>query len=172
MGVHIPFAPVLDVNNNPENPIINIRSFGEDPKEVADLGVAFVRGLQDYGAVATGKHFPGHGDTETDSHVELPVIRVGRERLDTVELVPFRAAIDAGVKGIMTGHIALPELGGETIPSTLSGEVLTGLLRSEMGFDGVIFTDAMDIVRDIHKKAGDPIDPFFAASHTSWTRPT
>ena len=146
MGVHVPFAPVLDVNNNPENPIINIRSFGEDPDAVADLGVALVRGLQDHGAVATGKHFPGHGDTETDSHLDLPIIRVGRGRLDAVELVPFRAAIAAGVQGIMTAHIAVPELSGETIPATLSEPVLTGLLRNEMGFDGIVFTDAMDMV--------------------------
>jgi len=145
MGVHVPFAPVLDVNNNPENPIINIRSFGEDPEAVADMGVAFVRGLQDYGAVATGKHFPGHGDTETDSHLAMPIIRVGRERLDAVELLPFRAAIDAGIKGIMTAHIAVPELSGETIPATLSPQVLTELLRSDLGFDGIIFTDAMDM---------------------------
>ena len=146
MGVHVPFAPVLDVNNNPENPIINIRSFGEDPDAVAELGVALVRGIQDFGAVATGKHFPGHGDTETDSHLELPVIRVGRERLDAVELVPFRAAIGAGMKGIMTAHIAVPEISGETIPATLSEPVLTGLLRNDLGFDGIVFTDAMDMV--------------------------
>jgi beta-glucosidase-like glycosyl hydrolase len=145
MGVHVPFAPVLDVNNNPDNPIINIRSFGEDPKAVADLGVALLRGLQDYGAVATGKHFPGHGDTGTDSHLELPIIQVGRERLDAVELVPFRAAIDAGIQGIMTAHIAVPEISGEVIPATVSHQVLTGLLRSELGFDGIIFTDAMDM---------------------------
>ena len=145
MGVHVPFAPVLDVNNNPDNPIINIRSFGEDPNAVAELGVALVQGLQDYGAVATGKHFPGHGDTEINSHTDLPVIRVGRARLDAVELVPFRAAIDAGIKGIMTAHIAFPELSGETIPATLSSEVLTGLLRTDLGFDGIIFSDAMDM---------------------------
>ena len=145
MGVHVPFAPVLDVNNNPDNPIINIRSFGEDPKAVADLGVAFVRGLQDYGAVATGKHFPGHGDTGTDSHLDLPVINVGRERLDAIELVPFRAAIAAGMQGIMTAHIAVPEISGETIPATVSKQVLTGLLRSDLGFDGIVFTDAMDM---------------------------
>ena len=145
MGVHVPFAPVLDVNNNPDNPIINIRSFGEDPKAVAELGVAFVRGLQDYGAVATGKHFPGHGDTGTDSHLDLPVINVGRERLDAIELVPFRAAIAAGMQGIMTAHIALPEISGETIPATVSKQVLTGLLRSDLGFDGIVFTDAMDM---------------------------
>ena len=146
MGVHVPFAPVLDVNNNPENPIINIRSFGEDPDAVAGLGVALVRGIQDFGAVATGKHFPGHGDTETDSHLELPIIRVGRERLDAIELVPFRAAIGAGMQGIMTAHIAVPEISGETIPATLSEPVLTGLLRNDLGFDGIIFTDAMDMV--------------------------
>ena len=146
MGVHVPFAPVLDVNNNPENPIINIRSFGEDPDAVANLGASLVRGLQDYDAVSTGKHFPGHGDTETDSHLALPIIRVGRDRLDAVELVPFRAAIAAGMKGIMTAHIAVPEISGETIPATLSPEVLTGLLRDDLGFDGIVFTDAMDMV--------------------------
>ena len=145
MGVHVPFAPVLDVNNNPDNPIINIRSFGEDPNAVADLGVAFVRGLQDFGAVATGKHFPGHGDTGTDSHLDLPIIQVGRERLDAIELVPFRAAIAAGMQGIMTAHIAVPEISGETIPATVSKPVLTGLLRSDLGFDGIVFTDAMDM---------------------------
>jgi beta-N-acetylhexosaminidase len=146
MGVHVPFAPVLDVNNNPENPIINIRSFGEDPDAVANLGASLVRGLQDYDAVSTGKHFPGHGDTDTDSHLALPIIRVGRDRLDAVELVPFRAAIAAGMKGIMTAHIAVPEISGETIPATLSPEVLTGLLRDDLGFDGIVFTDAMDMV--------------------------
>ena len=146
MGVHVPFAPVLDVNNNPDNPIINIRSFGEDPDEVADLGVAFVRGLQDYGAVATGKHFPGHGDTGTDSHLDLPIIQIGRERLDAIELVPFRAAIAAGIQGIMTAHIAVPEISGETIPATVSDRVITGLLRDDLGFDGIVFTDAMDMV--------------------------
>ncbi len=145
MGVHVPFAPVLDVNNNPDNPIINIRSFGEDPEAVATLGVALVRGLQDNGAVATGKHFPGHGDTGTDSHLALPIINVERSRLDAIELVPFRAAIDAGIKGIMTAHIAVPEISGETIPSTLSSRVLTDLLRTDLGFDGIVFTDAMDM---------------------------
>ena len=145
MGVHVPFAPVLDVNNNPDNPIINIRSFGEDPDAVADLGVALVRGLQDYGAVATGKHFPGHGDTGTDSHLDMPIIQVGRERLDAIELVPFKAAINAGMQGIMTAHIAVPEISGETIPATVSHKVLTGLLRADLGFDGIVFTDAMDM---------------------------
>jgi beta-N-acetylhexosaminidase len=146
LGVHVPFAPVLDVNNNPVNPIINVRSFGEDPAEVARLGTAFVKGVQDGGALATGKHFPGHGDTETDSHLDLPVITVSRERLDSVELPPFRAAIDGGIAGIMTAHIAVPALTGASgVPSTLSRAVLTSLLREEMGFQGLVFTDAMDM---------------------------
>ena len=145
MGVHLPFAPVLDVNNNPENPIINIRSFGEDADAVAAMGVSFVRGLQEHGVVATGKHFPGHGDTEVDSHLALPIIRVDRARLDSVELVPFRAAIDAGMRGMMSAHIAVPGLGGGFLPSTLSSHVLTDLLRTDLGFDGIIFTDAMDM---------------------------
>ncbi len=146
VGIHVPFAPVLDVNNNPQNPIINVRSFGEDPSAVAELGVRFVEGLQDHGVVATGKHFPGHGDTEIDSHLDLPVIRVARERLDEVELRPFREAVAAGMGGLMTAHIAVPALtGAPTAPATLSGEVLTGLLRQEMGFTGIVFTDAMDM---------------------------
>ena len=142
VGIHVPFAPVLDVNNNAENPVINTRSFGEDPALVATLGACLVLGIQDHGAVAAGKHFPGHGDTDTDSHLALPVIRVDRERLDAVELVPFRAAIAAG----MTAHIAMPSL-AETpdLPATLSQNVLTGLLRDDLGFDGLLFTDAMNM---------------------------
>jgi len=145
MGVHIPFAPVLDVNNNADNPIINIRSFGEDPEMVGEMGASFVRGLQEHGALAAGKHFPGHGDTEIDSHLALPIIRVERERLDSVELAPFRSAIRAGMGGIMTGHIAMPSVSGDRVPATLSRAVLTDLLRGELGFSGVIFTDAMDM---------------------------
>lgn len=146
VGVHVPFAPVLDVNNNPDNPIINVRSFGEDPEAVARLGAAFVRGVQEAGGIATGKHFPGHGDTKTDSHLDLPVINVSRERMDSVELPPFQAAIDEGVGGIMTAHLSIPALTGSNgLPSTLSRKVLTELLREEMGFDGLIFTDAMDM---------------------------
>lgn len=146
LGVHVPFAPVLDVNNNPENPIINIRSFGERPEEVARLGAAFVRGVQGAGAIATGKHFPGHGDTDTDSHLDLPLIDVSKERLDSVELPPYRAVIREGIGGIMTAHLSIPSLtGDERLPSTLSPRVLTDLLRGEMGFGGLIFTDAMDM---------------------------
>ena len=146
VGVHLPFAPVLDVNNNPDNPVIATRSLGEDPALVARLGAAFVRGLQEHGAVATGKHFPGHGDTEVDSHVDLPVIRVDRERLDRVELVPFREAIAAGMGAVMSAHVSIPSLTGSiSTPGTLSPAVLSDLLRGEMGFDGLIVTDAMDM---------------------------
>ena len=146
VGIQVPFAPVLDVNNNPDNPIINVRSFGEDPEEVGEMGAAFVRGVQDHGAVATGKHFPGHGDTETDSHLALPVINASRARLDSVELRPFRDAVAAGIGGIMTAHITVPALnGGTRDPATLSYAVLTGLLRDRMGFQGIVFTDAMDM---------------------------
>ncbi len=146
VGVHVPFAPVLDVNNNPDNPIINVRSFGEDPDRVAELGIAFIRGVQENGAIATGKHFPGHGDTNVDSHVGLPVITHDRARMDSVELRPFQRAIDSGMGAIMTAHISVPSLnGGVREPSTLSPEVLTNLLREDMGFDGIIFTDAMDM---------------------------
>ena len=146
VGIHVPFAPVLDVNNNPANPIINVRSFGEDPARVAALGAAFVRGVQEHGALATGKHFPGHGDTGQDSHLELPTISVSRERMDSVELRPFREAIAAGMGGIMTAHITIPSInGGNSDAATLSPRVLTGLLREEMGFRGIVFTDAMDM---------------------------
>lgn len=145
IGVHVAFAPVLDVNNNPENPVINVRSLGEDPKRVADLGAAFVRGVQDHGAVATAKHFPGHGDTSIDSHLALPVIRVTRERMDSVELPPFQRAIDAGAGGVMTAHVAVPEITGARTPATLERSVLTDILRTQMGFGGLVFTDAMDM---------------------------
>jgi len=146
IGVHMPFAPVLDVNNNPDNPIINTRSFGEDPEQVAMLGALFAQGIQDAGAVATGKHFPGHGDTSTDSHITLPVIRVDRARLDAVELLPFREAIAGGIGAIMSAHLSVPSLtSDEQTPSTLSKRVLTDLLRTELGFEGIIVTDAMDM---------------------------
>jgi len=145
IGVHVPFAPVLDVNNNPENPVINVRSFGEDPERVSALGAAFVRGMQDHGAIATAKHFPGHGDTEVDSHIALPVIRVSRERMDTVELLPFRRAVDVGLGAVMTAHITVPEITGARTPATLAPAVLTELLREEMGFAGLVVTDAMDM---------------------------
>src|SRR5690606_187330 len=110
VGVHMVYAPVVDVNNNPANPIINTRSYGEDPASVSRLAAAHVRGLQQHGTLATAKHFPGHGDTGVDSHIELPVITVDRARVDSVELPPFRAAIAAGVAAVMSAHIAFPAL--------------------------------------------------------------
>ena len=145
IGVHVPFAPVLDVNNNPENPVINVRAIGEDPEQVAVLGAAFVKGIQDHGAIATAKHFPGHGDTGIDSHISLPVIRVSKERMDSVELLPFRRAVDAGLGAVMTAHITVPEITGASIPATLAPAVLSDLLRDEMQFRGLVFTDAMDM---------------------------
>jgi len=145
LGIHIAYAPVLDVNNNPENPVINTRSYGEDPGLAARMGVAFIHGLQDHGMIATGKHFPGHGDTGVNSHLALPVVTVSRTRLDTVELVPFRAAVNAGVGAIMSFHGAMPALDSSNVPGTLSSKVLTGLLRGEMGFKGIIISDAMDM---------------------------
>jgi len=145
-GVHWIYAPVADVNNNPGNPIINTRSFGEDPAKVAEYVAEFVRGAQENGGLATAKHFPGHGDTSADSHIDLPVIKADRDRLDHMEFVPFRAAIDAGVGSIMTGHLNVPALEPDpNTPGTLSHNILTGVLRRELGFQGLVVTDAMDM---------------------------
>lgn len=145
VGVHMVYAPVVDVNNNPENPIINTRSYGEDPALVSRLAAAHIRGLQEHGLLATAKHFPGHGDTGVDSHIDLPVITVDKERADAVELVPYRAAIEAGVAAVMSAHIAFPALTGDSVPATLSPRLLTGLLREELGFRGLVVTDALDM---------------------------
>lgn len=146
LGINMNAAPVLDVNNNPHNPVIGTRSFGEDPHAVAKLGTAFMRGLQAAGLLAIGKHFPGHGDTDVDSHLALPTIAHARERLNEVELVPFRAAIDAGIDAVMSAHITFPTVDPTPgLPSTLSPRVLTGLLRGELGFGGLIVTDALEM---------------------------
>ena len=143
VGIQVVFGPVADVNNNPANPVINTRSFGESPAAVARLTSAWVRGIQDGGAMATAKHFPGHGDTDTDSHLALPVVKSDRARLDSVELVPFRAAIGAGVSAFMTAHIALPAVEGDNVPATLAPRVVTGLLRDTLHFHGLTYTDAL-----------------------------
>ncbi|MCY4602220.1 MAG: glycoside hydrolase family 3 protein [Acidobacteria bacterium] len=144
MGVHVNFAPVVDVNNNPRNPVINIRSFGEDPARVGELASAYVEGLRAGGMLATIKHFPGHGDTDVDSHIGLPIINHPRERLDRIELVPFRAGIAAGADAVMTAHIELPALDpAPAAPATFSRPIVEGLLRDELGFDGLVFTDSM-----------------------------
>ncbi len=144
IGVHVNFAPVVDVNNNPRNPVINTRSFGENPELVGRLASAFIRGMQAAGVIATLKHFPGHGDTDVDSHLGLPVIKHPRERLDKIELPPFRAGIAAGAEAIMTGHIEMPALDPTpSTPTTLSAPIVGGLLRKELGFGGLIYTDSM-----------------------------
>jgi beta-N-acetylhexosaminidase len=146
LGISVDFYPVVDVQNNPGNPIINIRSFGEDPQRVAQLSTAYLKGVQDAGMIATAKHFPGHGDVATDSHLEMPVLNVDRARLEKVELVPFKAAIQAGVGAVMSAHMYVPAIEPEKgLPSTLSPHVLTGLLRDELKFSGLIITDAMDM---------------------------
>ena len=146
VGVQWIYAPVCDVNNNPGNPIINTRSFGEDPARVAEFASEFIRGVEENGALATAKHFPGHGDTATDSHIDLPTIKADRERLEHLELVPFRAAIAAGVGSIMTGHLNVPAFEPDpNTPATLSSNILTDLLRKQLGFQGLVITDAMDM---------------------------
>ena len=167
IGIRHVYAPVLDVNNNAANPVINVRSFGEDPEDVANFGVAFAQGIQSQQVIATAKHFPGHGDTNVDSHRGLPIIELPKSRLDSLELFPFKKAVDAGIGSIMIAHIALPQIDDEeikplrnftiteaeagaelvnqkaTIPATLSAKVQTGILRNEMGFKGLIVSDAM-----------------------------
>ena len=170
LGIHAVFAPVADVNNDPDNPVINVRSFGEDPEAVGRFVAATVKGLQSGGVLATLKHFPGHGDTAVDSHRSLPVLPFDRARLDAVELVPFRAGLEAGARSVMTAHLAVPALdptpapvleravrphdsAGEvqevekegTLPATLSHAMTTRLLREELGFDGLVFTDSMEM---------------------------
>ena len=144
IGILVNFAPVVDVNNNPANPVINTRSFGEDPRRVAALSEAFVKGSQDAGVVATIKHFPGHGDTDVDSHASLPMVSATMARLDSVELVPFAAGISGGAAMVMTAHIALPAVQGDsTTPATLAPRIITGLLRDSLHFTGLAITDAM-----------------------------
>jgi beta-N-acetylhexosaminidase len=146
LGVYVDFYPVVDVNNNPRNPIINIRSFGEDVNLVGEMATAYMRGIQSAGVLATAKHFPGHGDTEVDTHLGLARIDHPRSRLDQVELKPFKTLIDAGVDAVMSTHIILPALDpAPGIPATLSRPILTNLLRGEMKFSGLVFTDSMSM---------------------------
>ena len=169
IGIQHVYAPVLDVNNNAENPVINVRSFGEDPADVARFGSAFAQGIQSQRVIATAKHFPGHGDTAVDSHRGLPIIELPRERLYSLELAPFRKAVDDGIGAVMIAHIALPQIDPEeirplknfiqgdaehgaeivnqkaTIPATLSAKVQTDILRKDLGFKGLIVSDAMSM---------------------------
>lgn len=143
-GFNLNFAPTVDVNSNPDNPIIGVRSFGEDVGVVSQFATAYLTGLESAGVAGVAKHFPGHGDTSEDSHLTLPSVTGNRARLDSVELPPFRAVIDANVPGIMTAHVVFPAVDPE-VPATLSGPTLTGLLRNELGFNGLVVTDFMDM---------------------------
>ncbi|HTB94439.1 MAG TPA: glycoside hydrolase family 3 N-terminal domain-containing protein, partial [Candidatus Sulfotelmatobacter sp.] len=145
-GIQWIYAPDADVNSNAGNPIINTRSFGENPEKVSEYVAEFIRGVQENGGLATAKHFPGHGDTTADSHIDLPVVTADRARLEKLEFVPFRAAIAAGVGSIMTGHLNVPALEPDpNTPATLSSRVLTDVLRKQLGFQGLVVTDAMDM---------------------------
>ncbi len=146
IGMHINFAPVADVNNNANNPVINYRSFGEDKVKVAQKAYAYMKGMQDYGLITSAKHFPGHGDTDVDSHYGLPIIKHSRERLEDIELYPFKELISKGLNGVMVAHINIPALDSTpNLPTTLSRPVITNLLRNDLGFNGLIFTDAMNM---------------------------
>ncbi len=146
VGINIDFAPDLDVNNNPVNPVIGIRSYSSDPARVVEYGLAFAKGLQENGVLAFGKHFPGHGDTGIDSHIDLPLVPHDRARLDLVELVPFKAAIEAEFAGIMSAHVTFPAIDATPgLAATFSRPVMTGLLREELGFKGLIATDSLEM---------------------------
>ncbi|TMM53808.1 beta-N-acetylglucosaminidase [Maribacter algarum] len=146
LGVHINFAPDVDININPRNPIIGSRSFGEDRENVTEKGVAFVKGMESAGVLSSGKHFPGHGDTATDSHKALPIIDFPKSRLDSIELYPYKKLIDAGVSSIMVAHLEVPALElKKGLPSSLSEQIISGILKEQMGFEGLIFTDALNM---------------------------
>ncbi|MFB9721853.1 glycoside hydrolase family 3 protein [Planobispora longispora] len=154
LGVNLDFAPVADVNINPRNPVIGPRAYGSDPKKVAPMVAAAVRGFHDAGIAATAKHFPGHGDTGVDSHTGLPVIRHSRAQWDRLDAPPFAAAIREDVDMIMSAHVVMPKLDPSGDPATLSKPILTGLLRQRLGFEGVVSTDALDMA-GVRKKYGD-----------------
>jgi len=143
LGIQVNYAPDIDINNNPMNPVINDRSFGEDKYKVALYGTAYMRGMQDVGVMATGKHFPGHGDTEIDSHLDFPTINKSRQELEKIELYPFRKMIENGAQAIMTAHIQFPQL--DIAPATLSRKILTEILRKDLDFKGLIITDAINM---------------------------
>ncbi|MCL6457729.1 MAG: hypothetical protein K6T85_06960 [Gorillibacterium sp.] len=159
LGINLNFAPSVDVNNNPLNPVIGVRSYGEDPISVAEMGVAAVRGYGHAGVAATVKHFPGHGDTEFDSHLGLPLIPHNEERLWEVELYPFIQAIEAGVDAVMTAHVVFPAFGNAELPATLAASVVTDLLRIRLGFNGVIVTDCLEMkaISDVYGIAGGAV---------------
>ena len=167
VGIHVNFAPVVDVNNNPNNPVINNRSFGEDKYNVAAKSYSYMKGMQDNGVMACAKHFPGHGDTDTDSHLDLPVINHDRNRLDSVELMPFRSLIAQGLGSVMVAHLNIPAFDDRpNRPTTLSYNAVTNVLRKEMAFAGLIFTDAMEMKGVTkHFKPGDADREAFMAGN-------
>src|SRR6266851_737914 len=146
LGINMNLAPVVDVNNNPANPVIGVRSFGEDPQQVARLGAAMVKGYRAAGVLSCLKHVPGHGDTEVDSHLALPTIPYALERLEALELVPFRSGIEAGAESVMIAHVSFPALTRQDmLPATLSSSIVQGLLRERLGFDGLILSDCLEM---------------------------
>lgn len=163
MGIHVNFAPVFDVNSNPANPVIGYRSFGESPKRVTRLGIAYSQGLEDGGVISVGKHFPGHGDTSTDSHNELPTISHDKAQLDSTDIIPFKEYIKAGLSGIMVGHLNVPAIDASGTPSSLSVKTVTGLLREGLGFNGLIFTDALSM-KGAKSKGNNCVDAFIAGA--------
>ncbi|CAN5488356.1 hypothetical protein BH10BAC5_BH10BAC5_26520 [soil metagenome] len=146
IGIHQNYAPVMDINNNPLNPIINVRSYGEDPELVSQMGDMFINGLQDGNVIATAKHFPGHGDTDIDSHSDLPIIKYGKDRLDRTELIPFKNAIDSKVRSVMIAHLSFPQIDPEPFaPASLSYPIISGILKQQLGFEGLVVTDALNM---------------------------
>ncbi|MFZ9402765.1 MAG: glycoside hydrolase family 3 N-terminal domain-containing protein [Sediminibacterium sp.] len=146
LGIQVNYAPDVDINNNPANPVINDRSFGQNKKTVIDYGIAYMKGMQDNGVMATAKHFPGHGDVSVDSHVDIPVVNKSREALDSMEIAPFKALIDAGIESVMVAHLSVPAIdNGEKRPTSLSSKAINGLLKTELGFKGIAVTDALDM---------------------------
>lgn len=145
IGVNVTYAPVLDVYSNPNNPVIGKRSFSENPNIVSNMALSFSKGLEENKVISTFKHFPGHGDTDTDSHISLPIINKTYEELKETELIPFQKAIDSGAKIIMIGHIALPKIVGDNTPSSLSKKIVTNILKKDMHYDGLVITDALNM---------------------------
>lgn len=173
LGIGWNFAPVADINTNPRNPIINIRAFGDRPETVSAHVRAYVRGMQDNGVVACAKHFPGHGDTSIDSHLELPVLDADLDRLRRVELAPFAAAIEEGVRSIMVSHVAVPSIDPSGAPASLSGSLTHGLIREELGYEGVIVTDALDMhaITRLHSPGDAAVRAYLAGCDILETMP-
>ncbi|HEX6171787.1 MAG TPA: glycoside hydrolase family 3 N-terminal domain-containing protein, partial [Chitinophagaceae bacterium] len=146
LGIHVNYAPVVDINNNPNNPVIGYRSFGEDKYKVSQFGIAYMKGMQDAGIMACAKHFPGHGDVDVDSHLDLPVINKNRQQLDSMELYPFREIFKAGIGSVMVAHLSIPSIDAtEHVATSISKNSVTGVLRNDLNYEGLIFTDALEM---------------------------